>query len=186
VSTRHLGVTLAACLLVLGLPAARARVHAENVPEEYRLKAAFVYRFPQFVEWPPASWTGREALEICVSQPNPFGSSLAEFVEGESLKGKRFVVRQVTAKGPIESCHVLFVAQTPATTKSDLLARAASLPILTVGDSPRFLDLGGIINLRLVDRRVRFEINLAAADRAGLRLSSQLLRLAMTVRGGRS
>jgi hypothetical protein len=185
VSTRHLGVTLAACLLVLGLPAARARVHAENVPEEYRLKAAFVYRFPQFVEWPPASWTGREALEICVSQPNPFGSSLAEFVEGESLKGKRFVVRQVTAKGRIESCHVLFVAQ-PEATKSGLLARAASLPILTVGDSPRFLDLGGIINLRLVDRRVRFEINLAAADRAGLRLSSQLLRLAMTVRGGRS
>lgn len=182
---RHQGAILAACLFALGSGAWQAHAQTQSAAEEYRLKAAFVYRFPQFVDWPAASWTGRDSLEICVSQPNPFGSALTELVQGESLNGKRLVVRQVGANSPVESCHLLFVGAADGT-RGDLLARAGSLPILTIGETPQFLDRGGMINLRLVDRRVRFAINIAAADRAGLRLSSQLLRLAIDVRGGGS
>lgn len=180
------GALFAVCLLALGPWAGPAGAQTPAAAEEYRLKAAFVYQFPQFVEWPPASWNGRDSLEICVSQPNPFGRALTELVQGESLNGKRFVVRQVGPNAPLETCHLLFVAVAADATRDDLLARAASLAILTIGETPQFLDRGGMINLRLVDRRVRFEINVTATERAGLRLSSQLLRLASDVRGGKS
>lgn len=180
-SNRHHKVFLAACCLAFATPTAPARAQGRAVTEEYRLKAAFVYRFPEFVEWPAASWTGRDSLEICVSEPNPFGAALAELVTGESVNGRPVMVRQVHSDAPIASCHLLFVASgTPR--RADLVRRAGTMPILTVGDTPRFLDEGGIISLRLVKRRVRFEVNTAAAERVGLRVSSQLLRLATAVR----
>jgi hypothetical protein len=147
---------------------------------EDRLKAAFVYRFPQFVEWPAGALDGRETLDICVVGPNPFGSTLDELVAGESLNGRRLAVRHLTVAQPIDGCRVLYVA---GENRRPLLSRVADQPILTVGDSSTFLDDGGIIRLTLVDRRVRFEVNALAAERARLRLSSQLLRLATLVRG---
>jgi hypothetical protein len=148
--------------------------------EEYQLKAAFVYRFPQFVEWPPAAFDGQDSLHVCVSAPNPFGNTLEELVAGETMNGRRLVVREVGRSTDIGGCHVLFV---PAAAQSERLLQAAKGSVLTIGESPTFLDEGGIINLRVVDRRVRFEVNAVAAERAGLKLSSQLLRLAMVVRG---
>jgi hypothetical protein len=183
---RYPGTLLAAVLIVLGLRTGNAGAQAQTAAEEYRLKAAFVFQFPQFVEWPAPAWTGRDSLEICVSQPNAFGTALKELIEGESVKGRPLVIRQVGQAASLESCHLLFIAAAHDGSQDHLLQRAASLPILTIGEAPRFLDRGGIINLRLVDRRVRFEINVEAADRAGLRLSSQLLRLAKDVRSGRT
>lgn len=152
--------------------------------DEQRLKAAFVYRFAQFVEWPPEALADRTSLEICVSAPSTYGAALNELVAGESLGGRPIVVREVEAKDTLESCHLLFALPAPGGDKATLLPRAAPLPILTVGDDPTFLEDGGIINLRIIDRSVRFEINTAAAERAGLRLSSQLLRLAVKIVDG--
>jgi hypothetical protein len=161
-----------------GLQPLRAQTGA--TAEEYQLKAAFVYRFPQFVEWPPDVFDGQDSLHICVSAPNPFGMTLEELVAGETMNGRRLVVRDVGRSGDVGGCHVLFV---PAAGSSERLLQAAKGPVLTIGESPTFLDEGGIINLRVIDRRVRFEVNAAAAERSGLKLSSQLLRLAMVVRG---
>jgi hypothetical protein len=158
---------------------------AGSVTDEYRVKAAFVFKFPQFVDWPSAAWTGRDRVEICVTRPTPFGKALHELVAGETLNGRTMAVREVDREDQIATCHVLFVSVDGAPARI-LLGKAAVLPVLTVGESPGFLDEGGIISLRTVQGRVRFDINTVAADRAGLRLSSQLLRLALTVRGGQS
>ena len=155
---------------------------AQDVSEEYRLKAAFVFRFAQFVDWPAAALDGRPSVEYCVWSPNPFGPVLQELLVGEKLAGRPLGVREVSTPTQISTCHVLFLrgdAPVPS-----VIARIGQQPILTVGESPRFLDEGGIIQLIRADSRIRFNVNLAAARQAGLRLSSHLLRLAAAVRGG--
>jgi hypothetical protein len=159
-------------------------IRAQTAEEEYRLKAAFVARFPQFVEWPAPALDGRRTLDLCIVGPtSPFDRTLDELVEGEALAGRRLATRVVEPAGRFEGCHLLFLSTTtPA--REAALKRVDGRPILTVSDAPRFLDEGGIILLRVADRRVRFDVSVSAAERAGLRLSSQLLRLALTVRGG--
>jgi hypothetical protein len=92
-------------------------------------------------------------------------------------------VRDVSTPVELDTCHLLFVPSRAPDRKA-LLARSHALPVLTIGESPSFLDEGGIVNLRLVDGRVRFEIDVGASSRVGVRFSSQLLRLALNVRGG--
>jgi hypothetical protein len=158
---------------------------ASPVTQEYRLKAAFLYRFPQFVEWPARALDGRATVDLCVVAPNPFGAVLDELVEGETLGGRVLRVRQLDGGAQAPSCHVVFLPG-DAAVRRIVLRQVATVPVLTVSDSPQFLNEGGIIQLSVVDNRVRFEINASAADRAGLRLSSQLLRLALNVRRGPS
>jgi hypothetical protein len=141
-------------LLVAALAPVRAQRPAST--EEYRLKAAIVHRFPQFVDWPESALSGRDALEICVAEPNPLGSTLDELTDGEVLNDRRVDVRYVSDDQDLTSCHVLFISQRA---NDRMLARAATLPILTVGETPRFLENGGIISLHVVDRKVRFEID---------------------------
>ncbi len=162
----------------------RANGQEVDVSEVDRLKAAFVVHLPQFVEWPAASHARRNSLEFCVSKLNPMGPALKAAVVGESFMGRPVVVRAIDADEPIGSCHVLFVSTPTGGSLNHLLFRASSLPILTIGEDQRFLDNRGIIRLRLIDGRVRFDVNTIAADRVGLRLSSQLLRLALEVRVG--
>jgi len=157
-------------------------VAAQPQFSEQRLKAAFLNQFAQFVEWPPMP--GASDLQLCVLEPNPFGAELEELARGETVGSRPVVVRRLDPVDPPDSCHVLFVsAQT--TRGPEVLKAIATRPILTVGEGPRFLDDGGIIALRVVDRRVRFDIDTANAQRAGLRISSQLLSLAIVVRGRR-
>jgi hypothetical protein len=151
--------------------------------EEYRLKAAFVYRFPQFVEWPAPALHGHEAITICVLRPNPFGTLLRELIAGETLNGRPLAIRETERPSDIDGCQVVFVPGSGNATARAVLEAVGNHPILTVGESPRFLDQGGVISLQVIDRRVRFEVSPAAAERIGLRLSSQLLRLAVRVRG---
>lgn len=158
-----------------------APAQTPDQPPAYDLKAAFVYQFPNFVEWPDAALAGRTTLDLCVARPNPFGSVLRDLAAGESLNGRALAVRDVPATDPLDRCHLLFV---PAAVSSRrLLDRASALPILTIGETERFLDEGGIIRLHILDRRVRFDINASAASRARLRLSAQLLQLAAAIRG---
>jgi hypothetical protein len=151
--------------------------------EEYRLKAAFVYRFPQFVEWPAPALIGHDAIAICVVRPNPFGTLLRELIAGETLNGRPLAIREVARPSAIDGCHVVFVPGAEHATARAVLEAVGNHPVLTVGESSRFLDQGGVISLHVIDRRVRFEVSAAAAERLGLRLSSQLLRLAVRVRG---
>jgi len=180
-SDRHsTAVPVLAFVTLASLPAI-----AQPIADEYRLKAAFLYKFAQFTEWPAPALDGRKTIELCVLEPNPFGRVLAELVEGESLAGRPLQVRRLDRGATPETCHVLFLpARAPE--RRDLLKRVAAKPVLTVSDAANFLDEGGIVQLRVVADRTRFDISAAAAEKAQLRLSSQLLRLAMHVRGGPS
>ena len=179
------GALIRCALLILALTAASASaVHAQtHTPtEEYRLKAAFVYRFPQFVEWPAEALDGHEQVSLCVTRPNPFGALLQELVAGETLNGRSLAVREIDRPSDVHGCQVLFIPAAETGMKA-VLDAANMHAVLTIGESPRFLDEGGVISLQVIGRRVRFEVSPAAAERVGLRLSSQLLRLAIRVRG---
>lgn len=169
-------------MLLLTWPSAATATRAQPAADESRVKAAFLLRFAQFVEWPPESLNGRDAMQLCVVRPSPFGSDLRELASGERVKGRAVRIADVDAAGPFDACHVLFIPG--RATMRAVLRRVGSRHILTVGEGERFLEEGGIIRLRTIEGRVRFEIDAAAADRANLKVSAQLLRLALEVRRG--
>jgi len=156
---------------------------AQSVADPEPVMAAFVHRFTQFVEWPEAALAGRDEMVICVAGSGPLLGRLQEIVSGEDLGGRPIVAREASSPATVPGCHVLFVSFLAARAEAFVEA-ARGLPVLTVGDPSDFLDVGGIIHLRIIDRRIRFAIDAAAASQVGLRLSSQLLDLAVEVRRG--
>jgi hypothetical protein len=165
-----------ACLwLACGAP-----LFAAGSGSEYEIKAAFLYKFASFVEWP----NDDRALPVglCVLGVDPFGDSLEDVVKGKSINGRGFLVRRLKAGDAVTDCHILFIGASEQRTLSMILARLRGSPLLTVGDVAEFCQNGGAINLVLSDHRVHLEINPAAAERARLQLSSRLLSLARIVR----
>ena len=143
----------------------------QEVPLEYRVKAAYLYNFVRFVEWPPAARQG--PVTICIVGSNPFGDVLSDTIRGETHEGRALTMRVVTSAD--SDCAVLFV---PRGAGMPSLRATQGSPTLTVGESPSFIEDGGIVNFVREGANVRFEINEEAARRAGLRISSRLLRLA--------
>ncbi len=175
---------LAACGLGgmggLGLPGA---ARAEGVAPEYAVKAAFLFNFTKFVEWPPAAYADeRSPLKICVLGDDPFGKAL-QGVKGEEVGGRRLDLAHLDNDNHLEACHVLFVSRSERDRLPRILADLHGAPVLTVGDTPGFTDQGGMINFVLEGSKVRFDINQDAAERAGLKISSRLLALAKHVKG---
>jgi hypothetical protein len=147
---------------------------AQEVSQEYRVKAAYLYNFLKYVEWPDRS---NRPFKICVAGQNPFGNVLAALTSAERVRGNP--VQTELILGPEPGCDVIFAPRTsniPA-----YLQTAAGKPILTVGETARFIEQGGIVNFFLENGKIRFEINRNAAERAGLRFSSRLLQLAKIV-----
>jgi hypothetical protein len=158
--------------------------YSQSVTES-RLKAAVVSKFPQFVEWPAEALSGRSTLDICVLPlaQDSFGPDLQALVAGETVNGLEMTVRPLNGDGDLEGCHLLFLPGRLVPARRSLLERATARPILTVGEDQQFLDRGGIVRLHVVGGRMRFDVNAEAAGKVGLRISSQLLQLALTVRG---
>ena len=149
---------------------------AQEVTAEYRVKAAYLYNFVKFVEWPALQ---SSVLTICVAGRNPFGPVLDDLVRGEVVAGRRLESRVILE--PMPGCHALFIAQGANT--AVYLRAVRGQPILTVGEEPGFISSGGIARFYIDGGHVRFEINPMAAGQAGLRISSRLLRLARIVGG---
>jgi hypothetical protein len=166
-------------LLVVLLLAAVAAAPAAAAPEpsvEYGVKAAFLYNFTKFVEWPPGADQGD--LALCVFGEDPFGRSLDALAQGERLEGRRLVVRHPAALGDLKACHVLFVSRSERGRTREILAGLGDAPVLTVADLDGFLDQGGMIGLVVEENKVRFQIRQDVAERSRLRISSKLLSLA--------
>jgi hypothetical protein len=165
---------LAACLVAILPSLADAQVG------EYEVKAAFLLNFTKFVDWPASAFAEPGVpFAICVLGKDPFGRSLDEVVQGESVAGRRLVVRRISDPPGPQACQLLFV---DASIKE--LSRVLSgVPpgVLTVGDGERFVHDGGMIGFVIENRRVRFDIHQSAAERAALKLSSKLLSVARTV-----
>jgi hypothetical protein len=151
--------------------------------DEYQVKAAFLYNFAKFVEWPPEAFKSPNApISICVFGRNPFGKDLDEAIRGKSIDGRPFVLRQVSDAAEAAACQILFVGSSDGKKLRGLLDNLKPQGILTVGESQGFATSGGVINFKLDGGHVRFEINVDAAEQAQLHISSKLLGLAQIVR----
>jgi YfiR/HmsC-like len=157
------------------------------VSSEYAVKAAFLYNFAKFIEWPAGALPGpRGPVAFCILGEDPFGGELEQTVAGKMVQGRPVVVLHTEHLDGLARCHILFVGASERSRFDQILAAVARRPVLTVGEDEQFRQAGGIINFVLRQNRVRFQIDRRAAERAGLRISSQLLELAEAVSPGGS
>lgn len=179
VATTPVLVVLALLLCVTGQARGRAEVAAFN---EYAVKAAFLYQFTQFVEWPPTLFSDSSApIVLGVLGQDPFGDSLRRVTQGRTARGRPIVVRRVRHGELLRECHLLFVSASEESRIPDVLRTIGTAGVLTVGESPGFAQAGGTLNFVVDEARVKFEANIGAAERARVRISSKLLALARIV-----
>ena len=171
---------LAAFLLALALPATPADAPVESVE---RIKAAFLYRFAAYVEWPAAVFPEPESpIMIGVVGAEPIALELARAIPGRKAAGSRpmRVVRFERGERPGDCCHILYIAAHSGR-MDEILAQAQGRPVLTVTDAESAHPKGSVINFQIVADRLRFDISREAAERNGLQLRSQLLAVARQV-----
>jgi uncharacterized protein DUF4154 len=154
----------------------------KSKPQEYEVKAAYLYNFGRFVEW-PANGNIKDNFPICVLGQDPFGSSLDAVLSGEAVNDRKLIAKRIATAREAVTCKILFISGSESARVRDILAAVDKNPVLTVSDIPNFIMAGGMIQFVVIDNRVRFSINLAACEMAGLTPSSQLLKVAMEVRG---
>ena len=169
------GLVTAVLLSVPAFPAQAPQADEEGV------KAAFLYNFTKFVEWPASAFEERGSLRLCVLGEDPFGKSLRAVVEGEQVQGRPITLLRIDSLDNPGSCHILFLGRSEAERLPAVLAAVRGAPVLTVSETPGSLDKGAGINFVLRDGKVRFEINQTAVEGHGLKMSSKLLRLAIRV-----
>ena len=146
-------------------------------PSEYEVKAAFILNFTRFIEWPPSAPDSDARFTICILGEDPFGKVLEDAVAGERVNDRPIVVRRLRQPG--RGCEILFF---PKSEKGAARTLPETGPgVLTVGETPEFLHLGGMIAFSVENRRVRFDVNQTAATRASLQISSKLLNVARSV-----
>jgi hypothetical protein len=158
-----------------------------TAPTEYEVKAAFIYNFAKYTRWPEASASEtRKPFVIGVIGRDPFGQALDDAMRGRSLEGRAVVVRRFSKVAEVADCDILFVSSSEKNNLQSIFEVLHQAPVLTIGDMDRFAERGGMINLTTEETHVRFEINVEAAERAGLKPGSQLLRLARIVGDSRT
>ncbi len=166
--------------LIAGLAPA---VPGQEVASDAQVKAAFMVNFAKFLEWPPEAFAGRDApLTLCVAGRGPIGSALSAY-ERRVVQSRELRVRSSVTPEELRGCHMVFVGESDERQMLQILRAAAGLPLVTVSDIDGFADAGGTIGLVDAGQRVQFEVNVASAHRANVRVSSQLLRLARNTRG---
>jgi hypothetical protein len=169
-------VRLPAWCLALALTAFATAAVSDDLPE-YRLKAAFLYNFALFTEWPAA--TGA-ALNLCVYGHDPFGAEI-DALQGKPVGERHLVVRRVTTVDGLAICQVVFIAGPSGDAIPRVLSILRGAPVLTVADTPGAAQQGVALNMDVVKNKITFEANLTAARAANLKLSSKLLGLATEV-----
>ena len=168
------------CIVALSSAAVTAQRGAVASPE-YDIKAAYLYNFVTYTEWPANAFVSADApLRVCIVGEDPFGSVLERTVHGEVIAGRRLVVERFPRPERLPQCHLVFVPR--ATPPVPILDAVATAPVLTIGESGAFADAGGIIVFVPESGRIRFEVNRTQAGRRGLRLNARLLQVARRVR----
>lgn len=167
---------LAGGLLALTACLAVGQAHAQAVSED-AVKAGFVFNFVKFTQWAVDREGEGRQLDICTPGALPLDGQFA-LLQGRTIGNRRIVLRPYVAAADWRSCQVLFMSEADALRVEYSLRSLGSAPVLTISDQPGFVQAGGMIGLRVEDNRVRFDVNLLAAQRAGLTLSSQMLKLA--------
>lgn len=157
----------------------RAATASLPAATEYEIKAAFLLHFSRFVEWPASAFAARDAaLFICVLGDDPFGPVLEEMVRNERVDTHPIAVERYRLGGNVDRCHILFVSRSAEPLQRQILDQVRGKSILTVSDEEEFTRRGGVIGFVTVNGKVKLQVNRSSAQRADLRISSRLLRLA--------
>ena len=150
---------------------------------ESQVKAAFVYNFTKFIQWPIRTLPpGEPKVSLCVLGDDPLGDSL-ESLTGKTTSGRQLSVRRIPRVEDSGHCQIVYICKSERDQARNIL-KGIKEGILTIGEMSHFTSSGGIINLLIVENRISFEINVDAAERAGLKINSQLLKLAKIVKEG--
>jgi hypothetical protein len=166
------------CFALLALLWCSLATNAQTVSKEYQVKAAFLFNFAQFVDWPPAAFTNADMpFTIGILGRDPFGAALEDTVQGETVSNRKIVIERAQTVDGLKNCQVIFVCLSEKNHLPAILSALDARPILTVSEIEGFDQLGGGINFYRDGGKVRFEVNPAAARRDGLKVSSQLLSL---------
>jgi hypothetical protein len=153
-----------------------------GAPSEYQVKAAFLYNFAKFVEWPARAFPSPSApFTFCIVGADPFGQDLEQTINNETVGGREIAIRRLK-RVEREPCHIVFISASERETVPQILAILKSSSALTVSEFDSFIRIGGMVNLYMEDDRIRFEISIMPAENAGLRISSKLLKLAKLAR----
>ena len=154
-----------------------------GINREYAIKAAYLYQFARYVQWPPDAFGNENSpLIIGVLGSDPFGGILDEIARTKRIEGRPLVVRRFATMAYYTPCHILFVSSSVSPEEqAEAIKRARGSPVLLVGEEPGFAEQGGTINFFKDQNKIRFEINTETAKRDKLKISSKLLSLAKIV-----
>jgi hypothetical protein len=170
-------ILLLVCLSILPASVSFARA----TPPEYLIKAAYLYHFAMFVDWPADAFSSKDSpIVIGIVGNDPFGPAIDDTVRDKRIDGRRLVVRRLDWTQDLRQCHILFLADGGRI--AEVARRVSGLSVLIVGETQDLASHGAVINFRIEGNRVRFDINVDAAKRSHLTISSQLLNLARIVR----
>ena len=164
-------------ILLLIMSAASIPVQGEERKlGEYEVKAVFLYNLAKFIEWPEKSLDNSSTLTVYILGDDPFGANL-DAIKGKLIKGKTVVVKQIASPTALKNAGVLFISSSEQEQLQDILKGVSGKPILTVGDTESFASRGVMVNFYIENNKIRFEINREAARLAGLKISSNLLKM---------
>jgi len=166
-----------AVLLCFSATSLAQQVH----PTESQVKAAYLFNFGKFVQWPSDHGPSGDLFELCVLGQDPFGPVLDATVAGESISTRKIAVVRISKVSEAAPCNVLYIGASEASRLGQILEAARHSGTLTVSDIPHFVERGGIIGFVKQQDRIRFEVSRGAAEDSHLALSSELLKVALRV-----
>jgi hypothetical protein len=150
-------------------------------PSESQVKAACLLNFPKYVEWPASAFAETNSPVVIAVSETKVAEEIQKLIAGQTVNGREIILKRVAAGETSDACHIRFVSAAELRAAPGLPAKYAD-GVLTVGESDNFLENGGIINLARRDRKIALDVNLSAAGRAGIKISSKLLNLARVVK----
>ncbi len=159
-------------------------LYAEQVLyNEYDVKAAFIYNFAKFTEWPENAISFQnDSLKLCIIGDSPFGTSLKE-LEGKHVKNKKLLIKHIKSMSSIKGCNMLYISKSEEKNLISIVDYANNYNVLTISDQAGFETKGVVINMFVSEDMIRFNINVDAAKKAGIKISAKLLKLASKVYG---
>jgi hypothetical protein len=170
----------AMAVILITAPGLRAQ---NSKPTDFQVKAAYLYNFGRFVQWPANSAAANSnSFTICILGQDPFGPILDATLAGQTIANKSVVARHISSSQESANCQILFLSSSEDSRLNKIIESLDKAAVLTVSDMPQFSQRGGMIQFVLEGNRVRFEVNLTASQNAGLALSSELLKVATAVR----
>jgi hypothetical protein len=172
------------CLLLVFILCAATGVAAEVAPpSESQVKAACLFSLSKYVEWPAPRFPDKASpIVLGLHGEDRLGNDLGHLVATKLIDNRKVMLNRGAAAAEWRDCHILFISASETQRLPEILSKLNGIPVLTVGESPGFLEHGGIINFVMKERKVRLEVNLAAAEKAGLKISARLLAAADVVK----